>query len=259
MLLNLRSIACLAVVVVASGCASLQVTPGDSPAAQFRSPVTFVGAYDARAQTGGVETQRLQTNYNYAATPGGGGFLYPTTTVVRTGEIEPNLMIQNVASGFVSAAEDGRVFDASGDTPLEARGEMGMDWLAKNRKTERYIIGVEVKDARVNLDGAQGNYTLGLTATILGVLSPLLFCMTAPCLLYLPFAKTVADANATGVVRVYDREKGEIVYRSTVSAQAATATQGFHDPEAVYAMLAREVGQRLGKNAAAAAANAGYR
>lgn len=253
MRLPLAHLALVALVPPMLACATLQVTPVDAPTAQFAAPVTFVGAFDSRVQAGTVDTKRVQTQYNYMPTPGGGGMLYPSTTVVRTGDVEPNLMIRGVAEGFVSVSPASLVKDVSGETPLDARGEMGLDWLARHRSTERYLVGVEVQDAHVNLEDARSNYTLALTATVFGVLSPLLLCTTAPCLLYLPFARTVADASAGAVVRVYDRERGTVVHSMLVTAEVATATQGFHDPESVYALLANELARRLGQKAAAAA------
>ncbi len=247
------ALAALAILPTTLACATLQVAPANAPSAQFAAPVTFVGAYDSRVQAGAVETKRVQTQLNYVATPGGGGMLYPSTTVVRTGDVEPNLMIRGVAEGFVSVSPGGVVRDVSGETPLDARGEMGLDWLARNRSTERFLVGVEVKDAHVNLEDARSNFTLGMTATVFGVLSPLLLCTTAPCLLYLPFARTNADGDASATVRVYDRERGTVVHSMTVSAQVSTATPGFHDPESVYTLLANELARRLGQKAAAAA------
>jgi hypothetical protein len=242
----------ISVQVLNTGCATLtadSATPGE---ASFPKAITYVGAYDSRMQTGGVDTKRIQTDYGYS-----NGGLYSNTYELRTGEVEPNLMIKEVSKGFVAAGKS-TVKDASGDSPLEARSEMGMEWLARNRATERYIVSVEIKDARVNLEGAQANYTLGFTAMTLGVLSPLLLCTTAPCLLYPLVSKTQADAVATGVVRVYDRDKGQVVHRADITATATTSAQGFHDPEAVFALLANEVALRLGEKAAVAAAIGGY-
>ncbi|MCC7074187.1 MAG: hypothetical protein IT383_22950 [Deltaproteobacteria bacterium] len=240
-------------------CATLQVEPAEAPSAQFAAPVSFVGAYDSRVQSGMVDTKRIETQYNYVATPGGGGMVYPSTTVVRTGEVEPNLMIRGVAEGFVSVSPGNVVRDLSGETPLDARGEMGLDWLARNRSTERFLVGVEVKDAHINLDAARSNFTLGMTATVFGLLSPLLLCTTAPCLLYLPFARTNADGSASATVRVYDRERGSVVHSVTVTEQVSTSTPGFHDAESVYTLLAAELARRLGQKAAAAASVATQR
>jgi hypothetical protein len=246
----LVALACLA--PLAGGCATLAVDARPAVEASFATPATFVGAYDARLMTGGVDTKRLQTDISISR-----NHVSANTYEVRTGEIEPNIMIREVSSGFMSAAKGG-VKDASSDAPMEARSEMGMDWLAKNRSTERYIIGIEVRDAQVSLDGARSNYSLGITAMTFGILSPLLLCTTAPCLAYPLIATTVADASASGTVRVYDREAARVVHKADVTATASTSTQGFHDPESVFTLLANEVGRRLGQQAAAAAAAAGY-
>lgn len=237
------------------GCAPLTVQQQPPSSLRGVAEVGFLGAYDARVALGGVEMQKSVTSVGAAPVYGAGGYAgtvyYPTTTTVRTGEIAPNDALRFVSEGFSASVDDDGVTDLSSSAPLETRSEMGMDWFARNNgSAPRYLVSVEVKSAAVQLDDARNNYTLGVWAVVLGVVSPCLACTTAPCLIYPVVAETKAASAATGTLRIYDKRAGRVVHREDLNVDVGVVADGFHDPEEVFAALSTETGHRLGLQAA---------
>jgi hypothetical protein len=237
-------------VVHAAGCAALQVAPDAAVDMRNVNEVAFLGAYDARMMSGGVDTERAVTTYHsrpiYGSQGYAGSIMTPQTDMVKTGEIGANQMLDLVAEGFRSGVTDAsRIRDLSGSTALEARSEMGMDWLAKKDATlPRYLVAIEIKSATVeDLDGVRSNAALGWSSVFIG-------CLFPPCWLYPLFAQTTANGHAGGTMRVYDRQTGNVIARDTLSVDVPLSAEGFHSEDDVYKMLSVEAGRRLGTAAA---------
>lgn len=237
------------------GCGTFTVTREGTPGVTAAgTEVGFLGAYDSRVQLGGVKTHEQRQSVGAMPVYGSQGYAgtvyYPTTETVRTGEVEPNRVVDGVAKGFLEVSSGASVVDFSGSAPLETRTEMGMDWFAKHNKTPPYLVAVEVKDASVDLEEAQNTYKLGVAAITFGVLSPCLCFTTAPCLAYPLFAETQASATATGTVRVYDVAKGEVVFRAPVEVSFTAEKSGIFDPEPIFDVMSDELMRRFGAKAA---------
>lgn len=254
-----RVLAVVVAVIVAltsTACATLEVSKEKPASLKGVRDVSFLGAYDSRVMLGGVQTTRQVTTVGSTPVYNAGGYAgtvyYPQTSTVRTGEVAPNDVIRLVAEGFAGSVDGGKIDDLSATTPLEARSEMGMDWFARNNPNlPNHLVSVEVKTASVALDDARNNWTLGITALTLGILSPCLACTTAPCLAYPALATTKAKAEATATLRVYDRSTGKIVWRDALAVTTEVSADGFHNPEEVFQLLSEETGRRLGIRAAA--------
>jgi hypothetical protein len=240
----------LAVLILSgTGCATLTVPPVQPADLQGVPELAFLGAYDARALQGGVETQKAVTTYqsspNYVGGRYAGSNTYAQTTMELTGEISPGDAVGHIARGFLQSSNANNVRDMSGSSALETRSEMGMDWLAKNDASlPRYIASIEVRDAEVGgLDGVRGNASLGWTSIFMGFL-----CF--PCWFYPLIAETNATGHIEATLRIYDKTVSRVVAREPINVDMPLKAKGFHTAEDVFRMLSTRVGEEAGVIAA---------
>jgi hypothetical protein len=249
-------IAILIALCFSSACATLTVPPMEPADLAGVPEAAFLGAYDARTLQGGVETQKVVTTYQSQPVYSGGRYAgsayYPQTTVEITGQIGPNDALKYVAEGFNQSKNNGTIRDISGSAALETRSEMGMDWLAKNDASlPRYLVSIEVKEAEVeNMDGVRSNNSLGWTAMVLGVCSPVFLLLTSPCLLYPLFSETVSAGHMAATMRIYDKQASKVVAREQITVDIPLRAKGFHSAEEVFKLMSQRIGQEAGVVAA---------